>query len=169
MVAAPQMMDTWTNAERWCWNEICAGRIADFNKRYDINSELDPKSSADWENQEEQRLLSADFLVTILTQDSMRCAMSFQGVRIIGAWFKEPIELNHARLERQLWLEKCRLEAALQLIDLGIDSWFSLESSHLIGDVNLGGAMLKSHVSLSSAAFEAEVNLTAAKIGGLLT
>ena len=66
MSREPKIPDEWSDAEQWAWEEIRAGRIADFHKRYD--QELDPKKPDGWDSSQEDRLLSNAFLVTILTE-----------------------------------------------------------------------------------------------------
>ncbi|MHC4756840.1 MAG: hypothetical protein ACYTBP_17075 [Planctomycetota bacterium] len=158
--------DEWSDAEQWAWGEIRAGRIADFQKRY--NKKLDPKKPDGWDDEQKDRLLSNAFLVTILTEESFRSVTPFKGVRINQARFKESIDLQHARLERQLWLENCRLHGTLSLMNLNINGWLSLEESWFGGAIDLNGSVFDSHVSLKQVKIEGEVDLTGAKIGGQL-
>ncbi|NIR49601.1 hypothetical protein GWO09_14585, partial [candidate division KSB1 bacterium] len=162
----PQIPEQWSEAERWAWGEIRAGRIADFHQRYD--EALDPKEPNGWDDEQKDRRLSQAFLLTILTEESFRCVTPFKGVRINGACFEETVDLQHARLERQLWLEHCRFYGSLKLMNLHLNGWFSLESSWLSGAIDLNGAVLDSHVFLTHAKIAGMVDLTAARIGGQL-
>ena len=56
--------ETWSPAERWAWEDIAAGRPADFDRRY--ASAADPGRVDGWENADSDRKLSADFLKAIL-------------------------------------------------------------------------------------------------------
>lgn len=173
MSEKPQIPFRWPNgersteAERWAWEEISEGRIADFNKRYE--NYLDPKNSDGWDNSKNDRRLSAAFLVTILTDDAFRSATPHQGVRIIGARFEEEINLSSARLECQLWLDKCRFKRDLRFVALQIDDWLSLEGSRLGGAFALGGAVLKRSLNLENVWIEGDANLNGTKIGGMLS
>ena len=191
----PQIPKNWpdgqesTPAEKWAWDEIHAGRIADFNDHY--GKVADPNKPKDWDDDEADRRLSAAFLVTILTEEKYRKATPYQGVRISGAYFDEAIDLEHARIDCQLWLVKCWIKGKMSLYDLHVGGVFSLEKSRIGGAVDLSFAVLESAVSLmgstlddglnmngidvgqnlhmeGKAIFE-EVDLTGAKIGGQLS
>ena len=166
MPQEPNIPDGWSEAERWAWGEIRAGRIADFHNR--SGQELDPKAPDGWENAQQDRLLSSAFLITIITEVRFRIITPFSGVRINQASIKEEIDLQHARLERQLWLENCRLNGTVNLFGLQINGWLSLEGSWIGGAVNLNGAELESHVSFEQVEIVSEVDLRGAKIGGSL-
>src|SRR4029453_2815681 len=76
----------WSEPEQWAWEEIRAGRIADFNAR---EGELDPRKPDGWDG---KRKLSPEFLKELLFRDPYRSAIPIEGVRIIGAWFAEPVD-----------------------------------------------------------------------------
>ena len=82
--------ESWSEPERWAWVEIRAGKIADFHARH---SKLDPKEPEGWD---QTRKLSQVFLETILLGEPFKGAVPRQGVRIVGAWFEEPIDLENA-------------------------------------------------------------------------
>lgn len=101
--------ESWNEAEEWAWGEICAGRIADFNKRDGLAEPLDPNEPDGWDDGAKKRRLRPAFLEAVLLHEPWRSAVSWQGVRIAGALFSEELDLAHARLERQLWLDECRV------------------------------------------------------------
>jgi hypothetical protein len=143
------------DAERWVWSAIQAGRPADLNERDKLREPLDPRKPEVWD---ESRTLRAAFLKEILFREPYRSAIPIEGVRIIGARFAEKLDLAHGRLERQLGLEKCRFEQAVDLTGLRIDDSLSLEGSTVAGE---GPA-------LDGTTFQA-VDLTAAKVDGQLS
>jgi hypothetical protein len=136
----------WSESERWAWEEIRAGRIADFNTR---DGKLDPRKPDGWGD---KRKLSPDFLKEILFREPYMSALPIGGVRIIGAWFSEPVDLASGRLDLQLWLNRCRFEKATNLIFLQVNDLLSLEASAFAGQ---GGDLVS-------------VDLTDAKVGGQL-
>ncbi len=167
MQSEPQVPSGWSDAERWAWGEIHAGRIADFNERY--QNKIDPKKPDDWVNEGKDRLLTLAFLVTILTNEDYRRVTPFKGVRINGACFEEEVDLRHARIECQLFLENCRFLGALNLVDLQINGWFSLDGSWIGEAINLGGAVLNSYVSLRNVFIVNQVCLADTTISGWLS
>lgn len=154
-----------TEPELWVWNEIKVGRIADFNKRY---ANLDPKSENNWNNPKEDRNLSNNFLLSILTEEKVLNVISTKGIRIAGALFSEEINLRHVKLERQLWLELCRFEGSLYMMNFHINDWFSLEGSWLGGELDLNGARLNSFVSFNNVEVTGAVDMVSVRVGGNL-
>lgn len=133
-----QFKKNWSESECWVWDETRLGRIADFNSKF--NSTPDPKTPDGWDDNNNQRQLSTTFLVTILSEEYFIKAVTFKGIRIVGASFKGEINLQHVKLERQLWLEQCRFEGSLKLMNFQIIDWFSLEGSWIEGSLDLNGA-----------------------------
>jgi hypothetical protein len=181
----------WTEPERWAWEQIAAGEAADFNvrdRRYysgftweqiaagepaDFNARdqryytefnnLDPCNENGWA---ENRRLRAKFLQAILTEKVFADATPYGGVRILGALVDDaPFNLEHARLQRLIWLEHSRIRTDVKCHDLLVDGDFSLEGSFVGGRVDLLGANV-GYVAMSGATFEGAVNLTAAKVSG---
>ena len=89
--------EVWTEPEKWAWTQICEGRIADFNNR--SGTTLDPKKPDGWS---EDRALGSAFLETVLLYNPYRGALTHKGVRIVGGWFREPINLEGARIIAEL-------------------------------------------------------------------
>jgi uncharacterized protein YjbI with pentapeptide repeats len=182
----------WSEAEQWAWDEIRAGRIADFNT---LDGNLDPRKPDGWDN---KRKVSPTFLKEILFREPYRSGIPVEGVRIIGAWFPEPVDLAHGHLNRQLWLDECRFEEAADLTNLHVDGWLSLVGSAFVakqqgiglislnlfavrvGDVlAIDGATVAGALNMNGLEVEnllirgpnvsfQDVNLTGAKIGGHL-
>jgi len=166
MTKKSQIPEEWSDAEGWAWGEIRAGRIADFHRLYD--QKLDPKKLDGWDDKKKDRKLSLEFLVTILTEESFRSVTPFKGVSISGGYFDETIDLQHTRVEQKLWLEHCRFNSTLSLMNLHVSGWFSLEGSWAGGAIDLSGSVIDSHVSLKLVKIVNQVDLTAARIGGQL-
>jgi hypothetical protein len=185
---APPPGSGWSEPERWAWEEIRAGRIADFDAR---EGKLDPRRPAGWSD---TRKLSPDFLKAILFREPYMSALPIEGVRIVGAWFPEPVDLASGRLRHQLWLVRCRFEEAANLTFLHADDFLSLEASAFAaegddlvsldladakigGQLNLAGAMVAGRLAMSGleigdlfmpdAAFQ-DLDLVGAKVAGPL-
>jgi hypothetical protein len=52
----------WTPQEKWVWDQVSQGEIADFNKADGYGGKLDPKKIECWQ---ENRILRPEFLETI--------------------------------------------------------------------------------------------------------
>lgn len=157
--------ERWTEPEKWVWQEIRAGRIADFNAR-DGERALDPSTSQGWS---EMRKLSADFLVQILLRKPNSAEIPEEGVRIMGAWFAEAVDLSAARLARSLWLDKCRFEGPVALSALQIQGLLSLDGSSFDGKLHMDGVEVVQQLLMQQGAKFKEVDLANAKIGGLIS
>ena len=124
MADAPEIPADWTEPEKWVWQRIAAGELADLNARDRKDNaefeDLDPREAAGWT---EQRRLRAKFLQTILTETAFADATPYGGVRILGALVDDaPLDLEHARLRRLFWLERSRILVGIKGRSLRIDS-----------------------------------------------
>src|SRR5262245_11705080 len=107
MAIAPEILVDWTKAEQWVWERIAAGQPADFNSRIPGAEALDPSTD---EGCGDDRRLRAKFLQAILTEREIVEATPYGGVRVIGALIDdEPVNLEHAHLQRLLRLENSRI------------------------------------------------------------
>jgi hypothetical protein len=100
-----QAEPTWTLQEQWVWKQLCEGEIADFNQLY---GRLDPRKPEGWK--ENRKLRAEEFLEKILLNEPYRSVLPPDGVRIMGGWFVEPLDLSNAVLTHQLWLDYSRFE-----------------------------------------------------------
>ena len=151
----------WKKPEQWVWERVCEGKTADFNERYGY---LDPKNRKGWD---QNRKLSPAFLETILFHEPFRGALTRKGVRIIGAWFEEPIDLTNGNLSHQLLLDKSRFESNVALRRLKSSERISLSGSKFTGKLKMNALQVGGSLLMSKAEF-AEVVLRSAKIGGRL-
>ena len=88
--SGPPAQDHWSNAERWAWKEIRAGRIADFNQRY--KKELDPKQPKGLGRSEKESQAVARFPQDNPYAEPFRSVVPDEGVRIIGAWLPDHLD-----------------------------------------------------------------------------
>ncbi|MBE9592114.1 MAG: hypothetical protein IMF19_01415, partial [Proteobacteria bacterium] len=56
----------WTPQEKWVWEQVSQGEIADFNKAKGYGGKLSPRKSEGWK---ENRIIRPKFLETILLQE----------------------------------------------------------------------------------------------------
>ncbi|MGR3293976.1 MAG: hypothetical protein ACUZ9M_08200 [Candidatus Scalindua sp.] len=116
------------------WKQLCEGKIADFNKIGVCGGKLDPKKPEEWPD---SRILTPEFLETILLHEPYRGALTHYGVRIIGAWFRESIDLSNAILDHQLWLLASRFDKDVELDALKTNYMISLKGSKFNGFLNM--------------------------------
>jgi uncharacterized protein YjbI with pentapeptide repeats len=152
--------DIWTEAENWAWKRICVGETADFNVRTGVT--LDPKKSDGWSN---DRKLSADFLETILLYEPYRSALTPNGVRLIGAWFTEPIELENARITAELWLDESRFEKRVSLRGVTDKSLLSLEGSSFASDLDMRSADFGGSINMAGCKFAGTITMELIEVG----
>ncbi|MBC8549711.1 MAG: hypothetical protein H8D23_08660 [Candidatus Brocadiales bacterium] len=168
----------WTPQEKWVWNQICNGKIADFNERdKEYDKAFDPKNH---KRKPKGRLLTPEFLETILLHEPFCGSLPLHGVRIVGAWFKDPIDLTNATLNHQLWLNKSRFDSDIDLSFLKTDYGISLYGSYFNGKlimdaVNISGYLYMKDVevfkkaSLIGADIEGQFNMGGSKFTDELT
>ncbi len=162
----------WTKPEKWVWEKICNGEIADFNIGKKYGGELDPKKNEIWNAENEnakKRVLRSRFLETILTHEPYKSALTRRGVCIVGAWFREKVDLSNANIDYELWLEKSRFDYGLDFNSLKTSNHVSFEGSVFKSTVDMDGIQVGKRLVMSEGAvFESEVILRGAKVGGQL-
>ena len=152
----------WSEAEHFVWEKTCAGEQADFNSRE--NKKLDPKSPDGWDN---SRRLSSEFLETILFEKPFREVVTRKGVRIIGAYFPEKIDLEDGHLPWSLELHHSRFENGPNMNGLQAERRVSLKGSVVKGKLDLKAASISDALLMNDATF-AKVDLRGAQIKGQL-
>ena len=153
----------WTPQEKWVWEQVFQGEIADFNKAEGYGGKLSPRKSEGWK---ENRILRPKFLETILLQEPYQNALTHRGVRIAGAWFKEPVDLSNATIPSQLWLNGSRFEQDVDLICLKSPSFLSLEGSVFVRSLDLARAKIEM-INMSSATFNGTLIMGGLEVGNL--
>ena len=154
---------SWSEAERWVWGKLCRGEEADFNKDQKFaatgggDAGLDPR-----------REVSPAFLRAIALDDPWRGAINSRGVRIVGAWIRQPLEFTDKPLDHELALEFCRFDAPVTLRGLHTIHTLSLSNSTFTGAVDMANMKTVKSVHLRGAAFCREVRMADSLIGGSL-
>jgi len=162
----PVAADTqrWTKQEIFVWDRVCSGAIADFNEGTAYGGNLDPNGP---EGLPESRILSSRFLETILLEDKYRSALPHRGVRIIGARFKERIDLVNAELKHELWLNRCLLEQGVDFSGAKSSNLLSFDGSKVTGEFTMNGSRIDDSVFMPDARF-ADVAMGGTRIGRTL-
>jgi len=158
-------LGTWTPQEKWVWEQVRQGKIADFNKADWYGGQLDPKEPKGWP---EGRILRPEFLKAILLDEELRKAIPHLGVRIVGVRIRDPLDLSHATLGHPMWLEDSRFDSVVDLTSLRTPHWFSLVGSVFTSPVIMPDIRVGASLYMSRSTF-ADVNLGIAKVEGQLT
>ena len=153
----------WSEAENFVWEKTRAGEIADFNEQE--HEKLNLESSAGWSN---SRRISSAFLETILSEKSFREEVTPKGVRIVGAYFPDNLDLEDEHLPWPLRLKHSRFENELNMRELQADRAVSFEGSFLAGKLDMNAASTGRSLLMGEGTFE-EIDLGGAQIGGQLS
>lgn len=143
----------WTDAEKWAWGEIRAGRPADFRKQFGY---LDPHDEYIWytDEVEGQRLLRPEFLRAILLNHPWRGALPPSLVVIFGAYFVESIFLQGAELPFGINFSECKFDGKVVLTGAIVPRNFELHDCSVADSVNIdlikiGGSLLIENCKLN--------------------
>ena len=161
--------------EKFVWQHVCVGDVANFNVGPDYGGNLDPKRP---EGLPDSRILRSSFLETILLADKYRHALTRYGVRIVGARFKGIMDLEDAQLGNDLALDRSLLEGAAVLARLSSTHSIFLDGSVVAGTLNMGGLQLGgglfiryakiNAVDLRDAHVSRQLSLRGSEVTGLL-
>jgi cytoskeletal protein CcmA (bactofilin family) len=154
----------WTKQEIFVWERVCAGAIADFNEGTDYGGNLDPNGP---EGLPESRILSSKFLETILLEDKYRSVLTRHGVRIIGARFKERVDLVNADLGHELWLNNSLLEQGADFSGAKSSNLLSFDGSKATGPFTANWSRIDQALNMRKARF-ADIAMGSTHIGGML-
>jgi hypothetical protein len=157
--------ERWTPQEKFVWERVCVGEVANFNAAPGYGGRLDPMKPADWP---QSRVLRPAFLETILLKDPYRRALTRRGVIIVGARFVETIDLASADLQHPLVLAFSLVEHDADFSRLRSRYQLDLTDSKVAGTVKLNGADLDASLVLTHGEFAA-LDLTGAHVSGQVT
>jgi uncharacterized protein YjbI with pentapeptide repeats len=155
----------WTPQEKFVWERVCVGAVADFNSEAPYGGRLDPRKLG---TLPDDRILRPVFLEAILLDDRYRGLITRRGVRIFGARFPDLIDLQNASLQNELWLEGCLLEKGVDLSWSKSTQAIGIHASKVGETLNLYGLQVAaSNLSLADSEL-ADVVLLGASIGHTL-
>lgn len=146
-------LEHWSLPEKWVWQQVCEGNPADFN---DLYGELDPSETSGWSD---KRVISAEFLEAILLEEPFKSAVPNKGVRIIGVWVKDGINLEHAQLTRQLWLDNSIFNGNVKLDFLHSSALLSLEGSVFSKELSMISASVSGFINLNNSKVKGPLNM----------
>ena len=152
-----ELPSDWTDQERWVWEKLSRREIADFTtEEAEKNLDIRKTDSQEWS---ERTVLSPSFLRTILLDKPYRGAFPWSGVKIIGAWIKEPLCIEDVVLSHPWWMDRCRFEAEVLLINLRTPCSISLEGSTFEGLLNMFGSSLDGSLNMNGSIFTGHLTM----------
>src|SRR5712691_7967045 len=147
--------DSWTPQEKFVWIRICNGDKADFNAGPTYGGPIDPRTA----ELPASRILRKTFIEKILTDDTYRGAIKRHGVRVSGARFTEPLDLQNVDLRHELWFEQCLFEKGADLSWLQSSQPIAFNKSRVAGPLTLYAAQVASDLGMTDSRM-VEVRLT---------
>lgn len=156
--------EDWTPQEKFVWERVAAGAIANFNSADGYGGNFDPKKPEGWPD---NRVLRSAFLEMILLKDAYRSKLTRRGVTICGARFTETIDLEGAELQHRLGLVNSLIEKGANLSGLRSKYPIALSGSKVAGPLQTNGLDLDASLLVSDGEF-AEMDFVTAHVGGQL-
>jgi hypothetical protein len=99
----------------------------------------------------------------VLTRAPWQQQVSFAGVNIVGARIEGYIDLQHAKLERPLFIGQCRVENNINLDGARTSNLIGFVSSRVRGNFN-ANQLHGEKLDLQNSQFKQDVGLSGAKI-----
>ena len=160
----PQMnlSSNWTEQEKWVWEKLSKGETADFTTE-EAKGKLNIETKVSQECSE-KTVISPVFLRTVLLDEAYRGVLPGFGVRIIGAWVKEPLSLEEVILGHPWWMDKCLFEAEVLLRCLRTPWLISLESSIFKRTLIIDGGIYEDSLNIKDSIFNGDLNLNSVEI-----
>jgi hypothetical protein len=154
--------ERWTPQEKFAWDHVCVGQVANFNTAPDYGGELDPMKPEGWP---QSRVLRPAFLATILLKEPYSRALSPVGVTIFGARFVEMIDLDRVELRHALLLADSLVENGARFSMLKSKYPIGFVHSKVAGNIDMNGLDLDSNLALQESQF-AKLDLNNAHVSG---
>jgi len=145
------MQSGWTHQEKWVWERVQGEEEADLGEMGGLD---------------EERVLTSEFLNTILSYKDFRKDITERGVSITGACFRGPIDLSGLVIDHKLMFTDCLFLADVDLTSLKSNDSIFLNGSRFAGKVNMDSIQVEYNLTIKEKTrFDGEVSLVAAKIG----
>lgn len=155
--------EKWSPQEKFIWTQICEDQVADLAKRPGFEGAIDPREAPLPDN----RVLTKQFIETILTDDKYRSTLKRHGVRITGARFPELFDLQNVKLEVELWFEQCQFDNGVDLSFLQASQPVAFNHSKVMKSLTFYSAQFASDLWVRGS-FVDTIAMRGAHVGGTL-
>lgn len=150
----------WSEPEKWAWDQICRGEVANFNSKDKCLKCPLPSVEEAWGPAEKaERNISGEFLGTILGFEPWRSALNGKGIRIRGAFLSDKIELKDITIPHGLMLNRCRFQEKVELIGVVITGSLEIIGSYFKEKVEIIRLDVKGVINADDAGFLNEKSL----------
>jgi len=131
----------WLPQEIWVWTKLCQRELADLNEYLGTNESLNPYDipMGSWSS---QRVLTSTFLEEILLIQPYTEALRNKGVRIYGAWYQQPINLQGTEIDNYVDLRYSRFDNDVIFSLVKNDQRIWLNNSWFLNDVSFFSARI---------------------------
>jgi hypothetical protein len=172
--AEDELQQTWSACERFVWSCLAAGREANlFAKECAVprtarNSELRNAQRfapfVDIERYKGVNTLSSHFLHAVLSRKEYADRLTPAGVRIFGAVFEEPVNLENIAVDRNVVIDSSIFFSDLRMTNFRARYNVSFDGSNIMGRLLLLRARIDGSVFLQKGVYD-HVDLRDARIG----
>ena len=152
----PEEAQTWNACDKWAWDCIARGREANFFAKECV----EPRSDTAKGLQEKFKYapffnpgkfkdangLSTRFVYTVLTKKEYAAALTAAGIRLVGAYFADTVNLENITTDKNLVFDQSIFKSGLRLTNFRSDRNVSLDGANVRGSIylkraNIGGTL----------------------------
>jgi len=159
--AEPAPDPTWTPAERWAWEQLRDGKIADFHAKC---GSLDPKQHDLPAWRHECRRLRADFVESLLIPKAPATMPSRYRVRLVGAYVTGQLDLRGTQVGAEFWFSGGVLDGAFEFDRARFERMIYFDGSTVIGRMRGHGTEAKGIVLLRDVRIKGELALRGSRL-----
>ena len=128
----------WTDQEKWVWNRnICLGKVADLSTLPEGQSkDCNTNNAKHWP---EDRILSQNFIETVLFHEPYKSSYAKHGFRIKCAKFDEEININQGVFDKEIWMDYSYFEKGLTAIEFKTTKSITFDESRFDAPIDADG------------------------------
>ena len=171
----PEEKSKWSDCEKWVWSCLRQGLEANlFSKAAcmvprsaesnNLRKRLRLAAFYKPERFEKSNLISGSFVVTAITDPHYARQLGNVGVRIYGAYYTDPINLENYTTDVNIVLDGSVMRRGVRLTNFKTDKNLSLDGSNVRGSIFLMRSRIQGSLFLEAGVYD-YVDLNDAKVG----